>query len=54
MLGQGIEPEGYHPIVDMMSEAELKGFLKNILSSVQDSVARMPAHEDYILQYCKA
>lgn len=54
MLGQGIEPEGYHPIVDMMSEVELKSFLKNILSSVQDSVARMPAHEDYILQYCKA
>ena len=28
MLGQGLVPEQYHPIVDMMSEEELKGFLE--------------------------
>ena len=28
MLGQGLVPEQYHPIVDMMSEEELKSFLE--------------------------
>ena len=28
MLGQGIEPQSYHPIVDMMDEQELRQFMQ--------------------------
>ncbi|MEM9532365.1 MAG: tryptophan halogenase family protein [Pseudomonadota bacterium] len=52
MLGQGIVPEQYHPVVNVMSDEELKRFLAEIKSSVDATVAQLPAHEDYVRQYC--
>jgi tryptophan halogenase len=54
MLGQGIEPAQYHPIVDVMPEEELARFLRSIKSSVDETVARLPEHERYVRQYCPA
>lgn len=54
MLGQGIMPEQYHPIADVMSEEELSNFLGHIKSNVDKTVAQLPRHHDYIQQYCKA
>jgi len=54
MLGQGLEPEQYHPIVDAMTDSELDGFLKTIQANVQRSVAKYPLHNDFIQHYCKA
>lgn len=53
MMGQGIMPKEYHPMATMMSDQELKGLLDNISSGIQDAVARMPTHEQFIEQYCK-
>ena len=39
MLGQGVEPEQYHPIVNMMTEEELGRFLAGIHGSVQRLVS---------------
>jgi tryptophan halogenase len=54
MLGQGITPEQYHPIVDVMGDEELKRFLGAIKSSVDGTVAQLPSHQAYVDQYCKA
>ena len=35
MLGQGLSPEQYHPIVNMMDEQELRDFLGGIHGSVE-------------------
>jgi tryptophan halogenase len=54
MLGQGIVPEQYHPIVDVMSDEELGRFLQGIKSSIDQVVAGLPRHQVYVEQYCKA
>jgi tryptophan halogenase len=52
MLGQGLVPEQYHPIVDMMSEEELNSFLEGIKGSVGNMVAQLPEHQQFINHYC--
>lgn len=54
MLGQGIMPEGYHPIVDQMSDDELKGFLDRQKKSIAQRVDQLPSHEEFINYYCKS
>ncbi len=54
MLGQGIEPEQYHRVVDVMDDEELDRFLKTIKSNVEKTVSQLPVHEEYINQYCRA
>ena len=54
MMGQGIVPEGYHPIADKLSDAELDRLLSMIRRQVADTVATMPPHGDYVARYCPA
>jgi len=54
MLGQGLLPQQYHPIVNVMGEEELTLFLGQIKGKVDDAVARLPSHGDYVNQYCQA
>jgi tryptophan halogenase len=54
MLGQGIMPEQYHPVVDVMSDDELTRFMQGIKSRVDSTVAKLPGHQAYVEQYCKA
>ncbi len=54
MLGQGLVPEQYHPIVNMMSDDELNSFLRGIDQYVKTLVAQLPSHQDFINHYCKA
>lgn len=54
MLGQGVVPKEYHPIVDLMSDAELDAFLRNIKASVQQKVETLPAHMEFVNAYCRA
>lgn len=54
MLGQGIEPLQHHPAADLMGDEELRSFLDGIKSSVEKTVAQLPAHQTYLEQYCKA
>jgi tryptophan halogenase len=52
MLGQGIMPRQHHPVADVMTDAELSRFLEGIRSNVDNTVAQLPAHMDYIRSYC--
>ncbi len=54
MLGQGLMPEQYHPIVNMMDDEELEQFLKGIHGSVRHLVSQLPEHQRFIDHYCKA
>ena len=54
MLGQGIVPEQYHPVVDVMDDEELKSFLQQIKSNVDKTVSQLPAHDAYVRDYCKS
>ena len=54
MLGQGIVPAGYHPIVDDMPEQALVEHVARVHRSIADSVAAMPRHQDFIDRHCRA
>jgi tryptophan halogenase len=54
MLGQGIMPEQYHPIVELMSEQELSHFLSQIKQQNQRLVAQLPSHHTFLQSYCPA
>ena len=52
MLGQGIEPRSYHPIVDMMSEQELRQFMQIQAQKVDRVLKQLPTHQEFIDRYC--
>ncbi len=54
MIGQGIVPAGYHPIVDAMPEGHLDQYLERVRGEIAAAVATMPAHHAFIDRYCKA
>jgi len=54
MLGQRIRPQRWHGLPRMMPDAELHKLLEGIRGSIQGAVARMPSHQRYIDQYCRA
>ena len=54
MLGQGLMPEQYHPIVNMMDDQELEQFLTGIHGNVGRMVSQLPPHQKFIDHYCKA
>jgi len=54
MLGQGIEPLGYHPFVDNLSDTQLKAFTAEVKSNVAAIVAKAPSHQDFLNRYCQS
>jgi tryptophan halogenase len=54
MLGQRIKPNSYHHAARLLGDEELKKFLADYRSSIIQTVARMPAHQDFVNQYCKS
>ncbi len=54
MLGQGLIPQQYHPIVDSMSDSELSNFLNGLAANVDHLVAQLPSHQAFISHYCPA
>ena len=54
MLGQGIVPQGYDPLVDVKSEPQIVQYLGNIENVIGKCVAVMPSHADFVEKYCRA
>jgi tryptophan 7-halogenase len=54
MLGQGIMPKNYHAIFKTMSDEELVSHLTNTRNTIANAVAKLPNHQDFVNQYCKA
>jgi tryptophan halogenase len=54
MLGQRITPRTYHPAARIPGDQDLTKYLADFRASVAQTVGRMPAHQDFVNQYCKA
>ena len=52
MLGQGIYPERYHQVADLMGDGELSQFLDGIRNHINQVVRQLPRHQDYVRQFC--
>ncbi|NJC41229.1 tryptophan halogenase [Brevundimonas alba] len=50
LYGQGLVPEGYHPLADVLSDDELKLRLAGIRAGIERRVAEMPSHEAFLRQ----
>lgn len=54
MFGQGIKPQGYHPLVDSKSEELIEKMITDVKKVMAGVVDLMPTHEAFIAQNCKA
>ena len=54
LVGQGIQPAHYHPVVDTMSERDLKALMVRVKTAIAQLVAQQPAHHEFMDGYCKA
>ncbi len=54
MIGQHINPRKYHPLVDQLSDAELKKFVSGVEKVITTCVDVMPQHEAFIARHCAA
>ena len=53
MIGQGVTPVAYHAVVDTMEADELKRFLSQIKSKIDNTVEKMPRHREYLEKFCR-
>ena len=54
MLGQGIEPHGYDPLVDALPLEYLRHFVRHAREVVTKTAHAMPLHQAFIDQHCNA
>ncbi len=54
MLGQGITPQDYHPVVDKLSDDELMRLMNSIEKEHDQYLIRFPSHQQFINHYCSA
>ena len=54
MLGHRIKPMTYHPAARLLGAEELTKYLAEFRAAILQTVARMPVHQDFVNQYCKA
>ena len=54
LLGQAVMPRAYHPMVDMLEQAELEQMLSGVRGVLERSAAAVPKHADFIAKFCRA
>jgi tryptophan halogenase len=54
LYGQGIVPEGYHPIADTMSEDDLDLTMSRIRQAILQRLGELPSHKQFIASCCAA
>ena len=54
MLGQGIEPQSFDPLVEVLGVPAIRRHLTALRTTVADAVATLPPHQDYVNQQCRA
>lgn len=53
-IGQGYTPKGYNPMVDSLSDDNIKRSLSNIRAAINKAVEAMPTQQTFIDKFCKA
>ncbi|WP_374275185.1 tryptophan halogenase family protein [Brevundimonas sp.] len=54
LLGQGVVPRGYDPLVDVKTPAQIDEYLGNVEAVIRKCVAVMPSHADFVARVCPA
>lgn len=54
MLGQGVQPQGWDPLADIMPLEELQAKAKGLRNKLHAAIERMPSHQQFIENNCKA
>jgi len=54
MLGQGIMPRSYHPLVDQVADADIYRFIEGVGQTIARCVDAMPTHQAFIDRFCVA
>ncbi|MEA3138449.1 MAG: tryptophan 7-halogenase [Gammaproteobacteria bacterium] len=54
MLGQHIEPQHYHPAVDLLPDQEIAGMVDGVKKVIAACVEAMPTHAQFIARHCAA
>jgi tryptophan halogenase len=54
MIGQGILPERWHPMVEIIDEAALENLVEGTRQVLENAAAVMPTHAEYIARHCAA
>jgi tryptophan halogenase len=54
MIGQGIVPRRYPPVIDRLTDSQLRQFVGHVEQVISSSVAVVPKHEAFIDRHCKA
>lgn len=52
LIGQGVLPKHYQPIVDNMDDNEFKSYMAGFRDHVAKNLDLLPHHEDFIARYC--
>ena len=52
--GQRVQPQSYHPLVDVLSEKEISAYLKQVEGLLAACVQKMPSHAKFIADHCAA
>lgn len=51
MMGQGIEPMDYNPLIEVISSDNSRAHLRQVKEAIASAVERMPSHEAFIRQH---
>lgn len=54
LIGQGVMPRGYHPLVNQLADQELWRFVDGVGETVARCVEAMPLHQAFIDRHCAA
>ncbi|MGF6275784.1 tryptophan halogenase [Massilia sp. UYP11] len=52
--GQNMPLDGYHPLADTQSEADIAEYMESVREVIRKCVDVMPSHDGYIAQHCAA
>lgn len=53
MIGQGLVPESWHPVVDRIDDMQLETMMANVRADIAQVVRGGPGHEQYLREICE-
>lgn len=54
LIGQGLIPQDYDPLVDLKTSSDIAGFVNNTKDVIRKCLIKLPSHQAFISQHCQA